>query len=240
MKNFEIPRNSAYESGMTKTIKIFNFQKALYPSLLEKHMDVHTGAKPLKCRFCDYSTREKTTLQNHESREHTGERPYKCDVTGCDYTGNVPKSVPKVTDWRHIYRPLFRTTIFVSLKHIIFFWTNFEYDKAAASASLSAHKRNIHGGTHQKCPHQGCDYQTKRNERLIVHIRSHTGERPYKCDQCEYAAVTSGNLKEHYRTHTGEKPFKCPHCDYACRARGNLNNHIKNRHSSWSIKTDQN
>ena len=52
-------------------------------------MDVHTGAKPLKCRFCDYSTREKTTLQNHESREHTGERPYKCDFTGCDYTGTV-------------------------------------------------------------------------------------------------------------------------------------------------------
>ena len=113
---------------------------------------------------------------------------------------------------------------------------HFEQCKAAASASLSAHKRNIHGGTHQKCPHQGCDYQTKRNERLIVHIRSHTGERPYKCDQCEYAAVTSGNLKEHYRTHTGEKPFKCPHCDYACRARGNLNNHIKNRHSAWSTK----
>ena len=110
--------------------------------------------------------------------------------------------------------------------------TKFEHTKAAASASLSAHKRNIHAGTHQKCPHQGCDYQTKRNERLIVHIRSHTGERPYKCDQCEYAAVTSGNLKEHYRTHTGEKPFKCPHCDYACRARGNLNNHIKNRHST--------
>ena len=75
------------------TPKIFNFQKALYPSLLEKHMDVHTGAKPLKCRFCDYSTREKTTLQNHESREHTGERPYQCDVTGCDYTGNVLNSV---------------------------------------------------------------------------------------------------------------------------------------------------
>ena len=142
--------------------------------------------------------------------------------------------------WRSIFSVTL-TLYFIPSVYILetyfIFLNDFEHDKAAASASLSAHKRNIHGGTHQKCPHQGCDYQTKRNERLIVHIRSHTGERPYKCDQCEYAAVTSGNLKEHYRTHTGEKPFKCPHCDYACRARGNLNNHIKNRHSSWSIYT---
>ena len=144
--------------------------------------------------------------------------------------------------WTLPYFSLFWSATFPRSKTFFLspFWYSwnlfyFEHDEAAASASLSAHKRNIHGGTHQKCPHQGCDYQTKRNERLIVHIRSHTGERPYKCDQCEYAAITSGNLKEHYRTHTGEKPFKCPHCDYACRARGNLNNHIKNRHSSWSF-----
>ena len=54
-------------------------------------MDVHTGAKPLKCRFCDYSTREKTTLLNHESREHTGERPFKCDQ--CDYTAAASASL---------------------------------------------------------------------------------------------------------------------------------------------------
>jgi len=74
------------------TTKIFNFEKALYPSLLEKHMDVHTGAKPLNAVSATIQLAKKTTLQNHESREHTGERPHKCDVTGCDYTGNVLNS----------------------------------------------------------------------------------------------------------------------------------------------------
>ena len=55
-----------------------------------------------------------------------------------------------------------------------------------------------------------CSYKVKEFSSYNVHERTHTGERPFKCDVCPYAATVSSALKTHImRTHTGEKPFAC-------------------------------
>lgn len=65
------------------------------------------------------------------------------------------------------------------------------------------------------CPELGCGRDFLFPSELRIHVRSHTGERPFKCPQCDYASTTRGNLVVHMRRHTGEKPYRCSICDFA-------------------------
>jgi uncharacterized Zn-finger protein len=88
------------------------------------------------------------------------------------------------------------------------------------------HQKKSHPITFRyACP--TCHKIFKEKSNLVVHIRIHSGLRPFKCTECAKSFHGSDALKRHMRTHTGEKPYICTECGKAFRGQNNLKQHMR-------------
>ncbi|OTF79919.1 zinc finger domain-containing protein [Euroglyphus maynei] len=88
-------------------------------------------------------------------------------------------------------------------------------------------RRKEHRYRNDTCEYCGKVFKNCSN--LTVHRRSHTGEKPYKCELCSYACAQSSKLTRHMKTHGrhGKDVYKCRFCDMPFSVPSTLEKHMR-------------
>lgn len=173
---------------------------------LEEHTNVHTGQNPIKCNMCGESFRRHSNLVQHKNKHHLKLKPKVKDFI-CD-CGLIFHSQKKLA-WHsetHDKQPKACTQCCEKFVH---------------AASLTRHMRRAHND--RFVPNKKRDDENVEcpickgvflRASLEVHVKNHSGARPFMCTICNKDFTTKWNLKLHKWTHAARisKPFKCDKC----------------------------
>lgn len=94
--------------------------------------------------------------------------------------------------------------------------------------SSDMNKKNLMPVLKYDCPY--CGVHPKTKNALNIHIRTHTGEKPFKCEICGNAFKAKTELDRHIKLHYQKKEYFCGTCGAEFVSQYSCTKHMMNIH----------
>ncbi|XP_043563486.1 zinc finger protein ZXDC-like isoform X1 [Chiloscyllium plagiosum] len=186
---------------------------------LKAHMKAHVQELAFVCEVCSQPFATALKLSGHRRSHFEPQRPFKCDVPGCE------KTFITISALGSHNRSHFRDQEHFTCS---FPGCDKRYDKACR---LKIHLRSHTGERPFICDFDGCGWSFTCMSKLLRHKRTHEDDRRFVCpvDGCGKSFTRAEHLKGHSITHLGTRPFVCPveGCEARFSARSSLYIHSK-------------
>ena len=175
---------------------------------LSRHIQKKHQA-PVICPICDKALGSSDYLKTHLALH--GNESFSCDQCGNNY-----KSLKMLKI--HIY----------SSHNDKEYQCEFCQKKFQSNSIYNRHMKTRHQKVkNHHCP--TCDYKATTKSYLTAHMRVHESPR-YSCSHCGKTFRQATALRSHVMTHTGQRPYGCDQCSFRCIQPGDLRKHFLNQH----------
>ncbi|PHH59883.1 hypothetical protein CDD81_2402 [Ophiocordyceps australis] len=154
-------------------------------SKVERHMQVHTGYKPVQCSICGAALSAKQALDQH-MRIHTGETPWVCKFPGCNCAFKQQSALTMHERTHTGDKPL---------------ECEICHKRFSESSNLSKHRRTHNVKGLHECQLCGKDFH--RLDQLRRHMGTNHKDRPAEVDALLSKAKTKLQLQKAFKLKKG-------------------------------------